>query len=114
MSIEGVVTMLPVDNVAEAARIWEALLGVAPRFVDGERWAQFEIDGKRIALAGTDRLSDRAGVMLKVADIGEARTNAMRLRLPVTEIEEGPHELRFVATGPGGNPVVFYSAKPRA
>ena len=55
MDIEGVATVLPVDDVAAAAEIWAALLGVAPTFVDGDRWAQFDVAGRRIALAGTGR-----------------------------------------------------------
>ena len=53
----GSVTARPAASAAAraAAKVWAALLGVAPTFVDGDRWAQFDVNGKRIALAGTDR-----------------------------------------------------------
>ncbi|MFI4935443.1 MAG: hypothetical protein ACHP7N_12535 [Caulobacterales bacterium] len=105
--------VLPVEDVAEAARVWSALLGVAPTFVDGDRWAQFDVSGRRIALAGTDRVSDQAGIMVKVGDLGAARAAALAAGLPVTEPAEGPHEIRCVVTAPGGWPVVLYAAKPR-
>lgn len=112
MDIQGVTPVLPVEDVQAAARVWERLLGVAPTFVDGDRWAQFDIAGRRIALAGTDRVSDQAGVMIKVGDLAVARAAAVAAGLSVTEPQEGPHEVRCVATAPGGWPVVLYAAKP--
>ena len=111
MDIEGVATVLPVDDVAAAAEAWAALLGVAPTFVDGERWAQFDVAGRRIALAGTDRVSDRAGVMLKVADLGAACARAAAQGLKVGPIAEGPHESRCVVEGPGGWPIILYAPR---
>ncbi len=112
MDIQGVTPVLPVEDVAEAARVWARLLGAPPTFVDGDRWAQFDVAGRRIALAGTDRVSDRAGVMIKVADLAAARAAALAAGLAVTEPSEGGHEIRCVVTAPGGWPVVLYAAKP--
>lgn len=112
MDIQGVTPVLPVENVAEAARVWAQLLGVGPTFIDGERWAQFDVAGRRIALAGTDRVSDQAGVMIKVADLAAARAAALAAGLAATEPSEGGHEIRCVVTAPGGWPVVLYAAKP--
>jgi len=111
MDIEGVSTMLPVDDVAAAAEVWSALLGVAPTFVDGDRWAQFDVAGRRIALAGTDRVSDRPGVMLKVADLDAARARAAGQGLTVGPVQQGPHELRCIVETPGGWPVVLYAPR---
>ena len=113
MDVQAVTPVLPVDDVAAAARIWAALLGVEPTFVDGDRWAQFDVGGRRIALAGTDRVSDQAGVMIRVGDLEAARVAATAAGLPVGEIQEGPHELRCVVTAPGGWPVVLYAPRPR-
>ena len=113
MDIEGVATVLPVVDVAAAAKVWAALLGVAPTFVDGDRWAQFDVAGRRIALAGTDRVSDRPGVMLKVADLDAARTRAADHGLTVGPLQEGPHETRCLVEGPGGWPVILYAPRAR-
>ena len=95
MQIEGLEPVLPVDDMAAAARTWSALLGVDPTFVDGERWAQFDVSvAGGVALAGTDRVADVPGLMIKVADVAAARTQAIRLGLPVGELEDGPHETR--------------------
>ena len=112
MDIQGVTPVLPVDDMAQAVQVWSALLGVAPTFVDGDRWAQFDVAGKRIALAGTDRTSDQAGLMIKVADLAEARRAAVGQGLVAGDIQTGPHEIRFVAAAPGGWPVTFYAPKP--
>lgn len=109
MSIEGVATVLPVDDVAAAAKVWASLLGAEPTFVDGDRWAQFDVGGRRIALAGTDRASNLPGVMLKVADLADARANAEAQGLVVSPVHQGPHEQRCVVDGPGGWPIVLYS-----
>jgi hypothetical protein len=113
LDIEGVATVLPVDDVPAAAEVWAALLGVAPTFVDGERWAQFDIAGRRIALAGTDRVSNLPGVMIKVADLDAARARAAGQGLTVGEVQQGPHESRCLVEAPGGWPVILYSPRAR-
>lgn len=113
MDIENVATVLPVDDVAAAAKAWAALLGASPTFVDGDRWAQFDVAGRRIALAGTDRVSNLPGVMLKVGDLDAARARAMDQGLTVGPIETGPHERRCLVESPGGWPVVLYSPSAR-
>ena len=112
MQISSLATVLPVDDVAAAAKVWQALLGVAPTFVDGDRWAQFDVAGRRLALAGTDRVSDAAGVMIKVDDLAAARAIAQASGLTVGDTQEGPHELRFAVLTPGGWPAIFYAPKP--
>lgn len=111
IEIQGVTPVLPVPDVAEAAKTWAALLGVSPTFVDGDRWAQFDVNGRRIALAGTDRASDQAGIMVKVADLSSARDAALSAGLSVSDPTVGPHEVRCTATAPGGWPVTFYAPK---
>ena len=113
MDIQGVTPVLPVDDVEAAAKVWAGLLGVPATFVDGDRWAQFDVAGKRIALAGTDRTSDQAGLMIKVGDLAAARDQAVAAGLDVGAIQEGPHELRCTLTAPGGWPVTLYAPRPK-
>jgi hypothetical protein len=110
MSVEigSLTPVLPVYPLAAAVEVWTRLLGVKPTFVDGDRWAQFDVNGRRLALAGTDRVSDLAGVMIKVNDVKAARSAAQSQGLSVGEIDEGPHETRCTATAPGGWSIVFY------
>ncbi|HEV2362783.1 MAG TPA: VOC family protein [Caulobacteraceae bacterium] len=111
MEIQSLTTLLPVDDLAAAVAFFEGLFGREPTFVDGDRWAQFDLAGRRLALAGRDRPSVRAGIMVKVDDLEAARRRVGELGFEAGEIEEGPHERRFTAAGPGGWPVVCYAAK---
>lgn len=43
---------LAVEDVPAAAGFYADLLGIEPEFVDGERWAQFRLGGRVVALAG--------------------------------------------------------------
>ena len=108
MEIQGLNPVLPVDDLAAAVETWSALLGAKPTFVDGDRWAQFDVGGRRLALAGTDRVSDVAGVMIKVDDLAGAREAALSKGLMVSEPKQGPHEVRCVVVTPGGWPAIFY------
>ncbi len=110
MAVEGITPVLPVDDLAAGVKFWESVLGVDPTFVDGDRWAQFDLGPKRLALAGTDRLTDEPSIMLKVGNLDEARAQVTALGGTVGEVEVGPHELRFVATTQYGV-IVFYSPK---
>jgi hypothetical protein len=114
MQISSLATVLPVDDVAAAAKVWQALLGVAPTFVDGDRWAQFDVAGRRLALAGTDRVSDQPGVMIKVDDLAAARAAALAAGLTVGDDQIGSHETRFTALAPGGWPATFYAPRANA
>jgi hypothetical protein len=111
MDIQGLTPVLPVGDMDAAVTAWSALLGVAPTFVDGGRWAQFDAGGRRLALAGSDRISDLPGVMIKVGDLAAARAAAIATGLETGPILEGPHELRFVVTTPGGWPATFYAPR---
>jgi hypothetical protein len=111
MRIQHLGSILPVRDVAAGVSAWSAMLGAAPKFVDADRWAQFDVGGFRLALAGADRDSDVAGVMVKVDDLGEARRRVEELGLEVSETRQGPHEERFTAIGPGGWPVLFYVSR---
>lgn len=107
--VEKISTVLPVPDLGEAVAVWSEVLGVDPTFVDGDRWAQFDHAGARLALAGTDRLADEPGVMLKVADLDAACEALRRAGCKVGEPSTGAHERRVAATGPGGWPIVVYS-----
>lgn len=103
-------SVIPVEDLAAAVVHWEALLGGPPTFVDGTRWAQFDLGGRRLALAGTDRASDRPAVMLKAPDLDAAREHLRRLGATLGPVEAGPHERRFLAQDGGPVDIVVYSA----
>jgi hypothetical protein len=101
--------VIPVEDLGAAVLFWEAALGGPPTFVDGTRWAQFDLGGRRLALAGTDRATDRPSVMLKAPDLAVARERLTRLGATLGPVEAGPHESRFLAQGGGPVDIVVYS-----
>lgn len=111
MEIQNLATVIPVDDMKSAVESWTQILGVVPTFVDGVAWAQFDVGGRRIALAGSDRFADTAGLMLKVTDVKAARADLLAKGFQVKDIKEGAHELKCVARGPEGFPLVVYSPK---
>ncbi|WP_404478061.1 VOC family protein [Novosphingobium sp. BL-52-GroH] len=103
MTIDRLATVLQVDDLRDAVAAWRQVLGVEPSFVDGDRWAQFDVGTARLALAGCDRI-DAPGVMLKVGDL-----DAEHARLAeAAPIARGAHERRFRLAMPSGAVAIFY------
>ncbi len=106
---EKLSTVLPVADLGAAVEFYQRVLGTGPTFVDGDRWAQFDLGGTRLALAGADRTSDAAGIMVKVPDIDAAHAAAAAAGLTVGPVEQGPHERRCLVTSPDGHAVTLYA-----
>jgi len=111
VSALGLSTVVPVADLPAAVATWTALLGVEPTFVDGDRWAQFDVGGGRLALSG-EGVPDLPGVMVKVDDLEDACRRARAEGLEVGEMAEGAHERRCVVRDQQGWPVVLYAKVP--
>lgn len=111
-SVERLGFVLPVDDMSEAVTFLADLLGTQPTFVDGDRWAQFDLGAVRLSLSGTDRVANAPGIMVKVGDLDEACAALAAVGKSAGPIAVGAHERRSVVNGPGGWPVVLYSALP--
>jgi hypothetical protein len=111
MPVEKLSFVLPVPELDAAVAFWKETLGIEPTFVEGNRWAQFDHQGVRVALAGTDRATDAPAVMLKVTGLETACEAIRAAGGSVSEIEVGGHERRSVASGPGGWPVILYEPR---
>jgi len=106
--VEKIATVLPVEDLQAGVEAWSVLLGAKPTFVDGDRWAQFDVAGSRLALAGADRTADTAGVMVKVADLAGIHARLAEAGFAPGAIENGPHERRFAVAMPGGWVATLY------
>jgi hypothetical protein len=109
--IQNLVPVFPAKDLQRSVQTWSAILGAAPTFVDGDRWAQFDVGGRRVALAGSDRTSDAAGLMIKVDDLPAAIKALSDRGVVVGPINEGPHELRCSIEIEDGWSVVLYAGK---
>jgi hypothetical protein len=110
MDIQRIGFVCPVPDIADAIRVLGILLGAEPSLADGGRWAQFDVAGARIALAGSDRFSDAPGLMIKVADCDAAVRELGAAGLDVGPVVSGPHEQRAQVTIPGGWIAMLYSS----
>ena len=109
MTATSVSSVIPVTNMAAAVERWEQLLGLPPTFVDGDRWAQFDVGATRVSLAGTDRTTEIAGLMVKTEHLETVRELLKESGLIVSELVDGSHERRFTVDGLEV-PVTIYSS----
>jgi hypothetical protein len=101
-------SVFPAARLADGVRFLSAVLGIEPTFVDGERWAQFDLGGARLALASGTESSGAPQIMVKVSDAAGAAERLARAGYDVAGPVAGPHELRCSVTGPDGWSVVLY------
>lgn len=101
--------VIPVPDLEAAVAFFGAALGLEPTFVDGDRWAQFDLGDQRVALAGADAPADVPGLMVKVRDVAAARDALVARGARAGPCERGGHEVRCSVEGPGGWPLILYS-----
>jgi hypothetical protein len=101
-------SVFPAARLADGVKFLSAVLGIEPTFVDGERWAQFDLGGARISLASGAESSGAAQAMVKVADAAAVAERLAGCGYDVAGPVTGPHEVRFSVTGPDGWSVVVY------
>ncbi|WP_067932451.1 VOC family protein [Alicyclobacillus kakegawensis] len=105
---------LPVADMAAAVRFYESLLGLAPQVVDGERWAQFKVQGVTFALGGmgeTPEGVDAGGVVtFEVEDLCGAVERLRSCGVTVSPVRDmGDHGRTCWFRDPFGNPVQLYA-----
>ncbi|MCL6637910.1 MAG: VOC family protein [Alicyclobacillus sp.] len=103
----------PVADMSEGVAFYQALLGLSPQFVDGERWAQFKVDGVTFALSGegeTPAGLQGGAVTLEVEDLADAVAELQARGLTVSPVRDmGPHGKTCWLRDPFGNFVQLYS-----
>lgn len=108
----GVTPVLTTEALRETVDALTRILGLAPTFVDGERWAQFDVAGRRFCLATPQELGHDSALMVKVEDLHAARAALAAMGFAVGEpIDHGAHELRAGLTIAGAPPIILYSAR---
>ena len=69
--------VLRVADVEAACRFYSDTLGLAARFRNGDRWAEFDAGGIRVALAGGPEPPEPVTLSIKVADVNAAAQRAV-------------------------------------
>ena len=102
-----------VENMDEAIAFYENVLGLELKRHDGDRWAEFDVGGVKLALTNAKDDSGRpfnGHVAFRVTDVREwARENTQHLA--DVDVESGPHEDTVSISGPGGHTIIVYSPR---
>lgn len=105
-------------DVAKARHFYETVLGLEPKFTDGERWVQFKIGGSNFALASPDEAPPGAEggiVVFEVDNLDELRGRLAADRVAIlAERDMGAHGRTFAIKDPNGNLVQFFERRSSA
>jgi len=96
LEIERVAYVITSEEWLEDIQVLTALFG-APSMIDGEAWAQFDIGGARVCLAGADERVESVAMMCKVADFAATSNILTAHGYRVGPVERWAHEERVVA-----------------
>ncbi|MEU6189379.1 hypothetical protein [Nocardia sp. NPDC047038] len=96
MTIQRIGPAYPTDDLPATVALLAAVLATEPTVVDGDRWAQFDSDGVRVMLAGTDREDDSPFLAIKVDDLDAALNRLRAGGFEAAQPAIGPHERRAV------------------
>jgi len=104
-----------VRNMDALEAFYTQLLGVAPRFRDGDRWTQFSLDNTQFALSSTEEAAAGATgcVVVFQAETTAGVPEAVRQAggTFVSERDMGPHGVVQTFSDPEGRPFQVF-AKP--
>lgn len=111
MAVKRVSAVVGTGSLGPSVKFWTAVLGAAPTFVDGDRWAQFDVAGSRLSVgAGPERPTAPVAVMVAVDDLDSFCAAASAAGLSIGEVLVGAHEKRVALMGPSGEEVIAYQA----
>ncbi|WP_051021319.1 VOC family protein [Nocardia araoensis] len=94
MTIQRIGPAYPTEDLPAAVALLTAVLATEPTVVDGDRWAQFDSNGVRVMLAGTDRADDSPFLAIKVDDLDAALNRLRSKGFDAAQPVVGPHERR--------------------
>ena len=104
--------IVPVDDVAAAVAHYTGELGLRVRFQDGDRWAELELNGPSLALAGPGEqpAGTEIALGLKVTDLDAALARLSKQGGTVlTEAHDGAHERRGCVRDRFGTVLALYA-----
>jgi catechol 2,3-dioxygenase-like lactoylglutathione lyase family enzyme len=107
---EKLSVVVPADRLEQSVGFWSRILG-PPTLVDGQRWAQFDVGGTRLALGADGERPNVTTVLVKVSNLDAAIAQLDEHGIELQGIEEGEHERRVAAQGPTGEVVVLYQPR---
>lgn len=99
-------------DVAKARHFYETVLGLQPKFADGERWVQFNVAGVNFALASPAEAPQAASggiAVFEVESLAELRPKLAANHIEVlSERDMGSHGRTLAVKDPNGNVLQFF------
>lgn len=98
----------PVKDMKQTCEFYSETLGLQLKFIDGDNWAQFNVSGYTIALAGPkespEGIEKGAVVTLSVDDLEAVREKLLNKGVFISEIRDmGSHGKTCWLKDPEGN-----------
>ncbi len=93
MTVQRIGPAFPSENLTATVELLTTLVG-APTVVDSDRWAQFDVGGVRVMLAGTDRDDETPFLAVKVDDLDATLNDLRHKGFKAEDPTVGPHERR--------------------
>lgn len=94
-------------DIEKADRFYAGLLDATLKFADGKRWRQYEVEGRKFALASEEEAHPRmqgAALVFEIDDIEASTAKAVELGGEILEIRDmGAHGATVVLADPEGN-----------
>jgi predicted enzyme related to lactoylglutathione lyase len=113
MTITLQVAYVVIDGMADNRAFYEDVLGLAPKFADGDRWAQYDLGGTNFALAAPGEAPAGAKGAILVFQVDDLEAAMQRLASAGTPVEElrdmGAHGRVATFTDPSGNRLQLFA-----
>jgi len=101
----------PASDLNGLVAFYSRVLGLALKFQDGDRYAEFEKYEVSLSLTASVEsvAGDAVALAFAVADLEGCLTLALAAGARVVAVpQQGPHEVRAVIEDPSGNQVIVY------
>ncbi len=95
------------SDIAASRHFYETLLGLVPKFVDGERWVQYDAGGSNFAVGSRQEYPEGAAGAVAVFEVGDLDARARSLAEAGMRIvgtrDMGSHGRTLTVVDPAGN-----------
>lgn len=100
------------DDLNASRRFYEDVLGLKPKFVDGERWVQYDTGGANFAVGAAGEYPDGAAGAVAVFEVQDLDARQVALAAAGIRIvaarDMGKHGRTVTVVDPAGNYLQLY------
>lgn len=105
-----------VSDMEKAGRFYGGLLDATLKFADKNRWRQYDVGGRKLALASGEEahpLMQGAAVIFETDDLEASKDRVVELGGAILEVRDmGAHGTTVVVADPDGNILYLWARAP--